>query len=138
MRHDLLLQAAIDEVDQALAGLQTTRQLLHELQRNSQVLQRTGRPGPATDRGASPAQRPSGLRYSGMTVAEAARALSLSEEHVRRLLRRGELEGIAFGGRIGWRLSRDYVADLVAQQRAAEQALHTSRRGHDEPPPRER
>jgi excisionase family DNA binding protein len=58
---------------------------------------------------------PVSLRYSGVTVAEAAHLLDLSEEHVRRLLRRGVLLGIPYGGRIGWRLDRDYV-DAVAQQ----------------------
>jgi excisionase family DNA binding protein len=132
LRRNLLLTAVTDEVDQAIAGLQTARQLLVELQRVSELTERSGRLG-LRDLGASQPARPSSLRYSGVTVAEASRILDLSEEHVRRLLRRGELEGIAFGGRVGWRMSREYVEDLAAQQRAARQGQVSARRDRPQP-----
>ena len=49
-----------------------------------------------------------------MTVAEAAATLRMSEEHVRRLLRTGQLIGVGFGGRVGWRLSREHVLEVAA------------------------
>jgi excisionase family DNA binding protein len=55
------------------------------------------------------------LRGTGMTVREAARVLHISEERVHRLLRSGDLQGVRFGGRIGWRLQRDYVHVLAGQ-----------------------
>ena len=61
---------------------------------------------------------PPALGTHTMTVAEAARVLSLSIEQVRRLLRSGRLRGTALGGRAGWRVSRTDV-DRLAQARAA-------------------
>jgi excisionase family DNA binding protein len=68
------------------------------------------------------------LRFTGMTVAETAGALDLSEEHVRRLLRRGDLRGVSFGGRIGWRLPRDYVEELANEAAAATERHAEARR----------
>ena len=126
MRRSLLLSAALDEVDQAIAGLQTTHQILTELAKTEES-PKPGRvsvpPYPEGERAHAPS-----LRYAGATVSEAARVLELSDEHVRRLLRRGELDGINYGGRVGWRLSRDYVADLAAQQQAARREQESARR----------
>ena len=63
-----------------------------------------------------------------MTVAEAAVALDVSEEYVRRMLRRGALEGVPFGGRTGWRLSRDYVQSVQAQLAVAKEGKEKARR----------
>jgi excisionase family DNA binding protein len=63
-----------------------------------------------------------------MTVAEAAAALEIGEEYVRRLLRRGTLIGVPFGGRTGWRLPRDYVIGLQAQIAAAKEGKEAARR----------
>lgn len=52
---------------------------------------------------------PPRLRDSSVTVREAAAILGIGEEQVRRLLRSGELLGVPYGGRAGWRLSRAYV-----------------------------
>jgi len=112
MARSPLLGAIIDEVDQALASLQTVRRFLRELDREPPSQRRddlTLRDEPR------PSPEPS-LRYSGMTVSEAAVILDMSEDHVRKLLRAGELLGAPYGGRIGWRLDTTYV-NAVAQQR---------------------
>jgi excisionase family DNA binding protein len=62
-----------------------------------------------------------------MTVPEAAAALGLSEEHVRRLLRRGDLVGVPYGGKVGWRLPRDYVLGLQRQIEAAREGKASAR-----------
>ncbi len=137
LRRNLFLTAVIDEVDQAIAGLQTARQLLSELQRSGEIPPGRGIPSQAQYPSAEPPVRSSPpLRYGGVTVAEAARILGLSEEHVRRLLRRGELEGIAYGGRVGWRLTRAYVEEVAAEMRAAREGQETARRSSKEPPSR--
>ena len=53
------------------------------------------------------------FRQVVMTVAEAAAALELGEEQVRRLLRAEKLAGIPLGGRAGWQVSRESVEDMV-------------------------
>jgi excisionase family DNA binding protein len=66
-----------------------------------------------------------------MTVAQAAAALGVSEEHVRRLLRRGELIGVSYGGKAGWRLDPQYVAEVASlwsASRAAQEALRAPKR----------
>jgi excisionase family DNA binding protein len=63
-----------------------------------------------------------------MTVAEAAAELGVGEDHLRRLLRRGDVAGIAFGGSTGWRLARDYVRDLARQLEAARAGKESARR----------
>jgi excisionase family DNA binding protein len=63
-------------------------------------------------------QQPPHVRHMGVSVREAAAALDVSEDHLRRLLRQGLLIGVRYGGRIGWRLSRRYVNHL-AEHRAA-------------------
>src|SRR5258708_29150013 len=69
-----------------------------------------------------PFQPPAVGTYT-MSVAEAARELGLSVEHVRRHLRTGHLRGMALGGRPGWRVSR---ADL-ARFRETREALGAGR-----------
>jgi len=113
---DPIIDALVDEIDQALIALQTARSLLAELHRPAGA----DGSGPRGDAGA-----PS-IRYSGMSVAEAAGALGVSEEHVRRLLRDGQLAGVAFGGRVGWRLPREEIEQVAAlwaaQRRARDEA----------------
>ena len=48
-----------------------------------------------------------------MTVPQAAAALGLGEEQVRRLLRAEKLAGIPLGGRAGWQVSREAVMEMV-------------------------
>jgi excisionase family DNA binding protein len=54
---------------------------------------------------------PDRLEDTSVTVREAAAILGLGEEQVRRLLRSGDLVGVPYGGRAGWRLSRRYVEE---------------------------
>ena len=52
-----------------------------------------------------------------MTVPQAATALGLGEEQVRRLLRAEKLAGIPLGGRAGWQVSRESVTEMVEARR---------------------
>jgi excisionase family DNA binding protein len=122
---DPVVEALVAEVDQALITLQTARRLLTELQQSQRA---TARRQPDT-RHADPGLART-LRFTGITVAEAAAVLRLSEEHVRRMLRKGELIGVGFGGRVGWRLSREHVAEMAAaldQQVMGQQAARRKR-----------
>jgi len=94
------LEAFIAELDQAVASLQAARRIAAGLSR--------GATRPHAALGARVA-----LRHSGMTVGEAAALLGIGPEQVRRLLRRGDLNGVAFGGRTGWRLDRDELEKLA-------------------------
>jgi excisionase family DNA binding protein len=107
---DPVVDALVAEVDQALIALQTARRLIADLQRSDRAAGRARRSASTS----TESSLPPSLRYTGMTVAEAAAALRVSEEHVRRMLRRGQLLGIQFGGRIGWRLAREHVAEMAA------------------------
>ena len=102
------LDALVDDIDRALEALRSARKILDELRRTPEERRSRLQISPT-------GRRVRDLRFSGMTAAEAAVALGVSEEHVRRLLRRGELVGVSYGGRIGWRLPRDYVLDLAAK-----------------------
>jgi hypothetical protein len=118
-----LLAAVIDEVDQALAALQTARRFLREMERQS--------PGPPhvpvpSHEETRLALAPT-LRYSGITVTEAAQILEMSEDHVRRLLKAGDLLGAPYSGRIGWRLDAAYVHAVAEQRRAAREGQQRAR-----------
>jgi excisionase family DNA binding protein len=52
----------------------------------------------------------------GMTVSEAAVALRLGEEQVRRLLRQGRLLGVPYGGRRGWQVTRSSVSNYCEER----------------------
>jgi excisionase family DNA binding protein len=126
---DPVVDALVAEIDQALAALQTARRLLADLQRSGRAVRVARRPGPPE----AEASIPTSIRYSGMTVAEAADTLRVSEEHVRRMLRSGQLVGVGFGGRVGWRLSREHVlqmaSDLIEQGRGQDVARLRKRPG---------
>ena len=51
------------------------------------------------------------MEQTMLTVDQVAERLKVNEQTVRRWLREGELQGVAFGGRTGWRISE---ADLHA------------------------
>ena len=51
------------------------------------------------------------MEQTTLTVDQVAKRLKVNEQTVRRWLREGELQGVAFGGRTGWRISE---ADLQA------------------------
>lgn len=125
MARDPLIDALIAELDQGLATLQAARKVVAELQRS---LEASDRRGGATDlQHAGPAS--ASLRYSGMTVPEAAKVLGVSEEQVRRLLRSGELLGVPFGGRVGWRLPRESVRHVAELWEAQRRGRDTARKG---------
>jgi len=118
-----LLAAVIDEVDQAIAALQTARRFLREIEREAPAAPRLPQPAPDELR-TSP--QPS-LRYAGITVAEAAQILGMSEDHVRRLLRAGELLGAPYSGKIGWRLDATYVHAVAEELRASREGRQRAR-----------
>lgn len=125
-----IIDSLLAELDAALVSLQTARKVAAEMQRAREASRRSD---DRQNADATPTAPPNPtLRYGGMTVAEAAVALGVSEEQVRRLLRTGELTGVPFRGRVGWRLQRDYVNSLAAawdeQRRAQEEARRTRRR----------
>jgi excisionase family DNA binding protein len=123
MARSPLLSAVVDEVDQALAALQTARRFLREMEiEQSQMTRPAPRPIPRDE-----TVPQSSLRYSGITVTQAARILEMSEDHVRRLLRAGELQGAPYSGRIGWRLDRAYVEAVAEQRRAAREGQALAR-----------
>jgi hypothetical protein len=100
------------ELSETLLSLQTALKLAKDLQHARVALDRFSKKGgdsPRTLSSVSPS-----LRYSGMTVPEAAGLFKLGDEQVRRLLRTHELVGVQFGGRIGWRLDRAYVMEVAA------------------------
>ena len=118
---DPLIDALVGELEVVLAGAQAARKIIAQIERNALMAERAARARRGAAAGAEPG--PSSLRYSGMTVSEAAGVLGMSEEHVRRLLRKGELPGVSLGGRVGWRLAREEVQSIavrLATQREAQ------------------
>jgi len=115
------VDALIKELEGALASVRRARRMAADLRRRD-----VGRPERQPETATVPVSR--GLRHGGMTVAETAVALDMSEEYVRRLLRRGILVGTPYGGRIGWRLSREYVLRLQREASAAKEGQAAARR----------
>ena len=60
------------------------------------------------------------MEQTMLTVDEVAERLKVNEQTVRRWLREGELTGIAFGGRTGWRINEDDLQAFLAARREAE------------------
>lgn len=57
-----------------------------------------------------------------LTVEEVASRLQVNDQTIRRWLRGGELAGIPFGGRTGWRISEaELLAFLERRREDAEQ-----------------
>jgi excisionase family DNA binding protein len=57
-----------------------------------------------------------------LTVEEVAMRLQVNEQTIRRWLRGGELSGVPFGGRTGWRINEaDLLAFLERRREDAEQ-----------------
>ncbi len=52
-----------------------------------------------------------------MTVEQVADRLQVNEQTVRRWLREGELMGVPFGGRTGWRVSEEDLQAFLDRQR---------------------
>ncbi len=52
-----------------------------------------------------------------LTVEEVAMRLQVNEQTIRRWLRDGELSGVPFGGRTGWRVSEDDLVAFLARRR---------------------
>ena len=121
------IDALIEEIDRAVDALNSATQLLEKLRQTPEERRTRLQVSPT-------GRRVRDLRYTGMSVAEVAAALGMSEEHVRRLLRRGELVGVNYGGRIGWRLPRDYILEL-ATSLADTRERHDKARGRPGPKP---
>jgi len=118
---DADVDALVKELDQALASVQRAQRIAADLRRGAKGRQRR-----LPERSPVPLSRD--LRHTGMTVAETAVALGISEDYVRRLLRRGILVGSPYGGRTGWRLDRDYVLRLQREIATAKQGQAAARR----------
>jgi excisionase family DNA binding protein len=52
-----------------------------------------------------------------LTVDQVAERLQVNEYTVRRWLRAGELEGVPFGGRTGWRVKEDELQAFLDRRR---------------------
>ncbi len=55
-----------------------------------------------------------------LTVDQVAERLQVNEQTVRRWLRDGEITGIAFGGRTGWRIREEDVQAFLDRRRMAD------------------
>ena len=55
-----------------------------------------------------------------MTVDQVAKRLQVNEQTIRRWLREGELTGVPFGGRTGWRISEEDLQDFIDRRRLAD------------------
>ncbi len=55
-----------------------------------------------------------------LTVEQVAERLQVNEQTIRRWLREGELTGVPFGGRTGWRVSEDDLRAFLDRRRMAE------------------
>jgi len=60
------------------------------------------------------------LRQCGMNVRDASAALGIPEREVLRRLHSGELRGVPYRGRTGWRLDHYYVGQLAERRRLHE------------------
>jgi excisionase family DNA binding protein len=114
---DPAVLAALAAVDEAMQTLATARALLAgRTRRRAGASTESESPfARAVRQGVHPRSRP--LDDLSVTVRQAAAMLGVTEEYVRRRLRSGDLTGIPFGGRTGWRLSREYVHELVAERK---------------------
>ena len=57
-----------------------------------------------------------------LTVDQVAERLQVNEQTIRRWLREGRLQGIAFGGRTGWRISAADLQAFMDAERFAQEA----------------
>ena len=55
-----------------------------------------------------------------LTVEDVAERLQVNEQTVRRWLREGELTGVPFGGRTGWRISEADLQAFLDRRRLAD------------------
>jgi excisionase family DNA binding protein len=62
-----------------------------------------------------------------MTVGDVSRELHASEQAVRRWLRRKELVGTNFGGRMGWRVRRSALNAFIAKRTEGKATARTDR-----------
>ena len=54
-----------------------------------------------------------------LTVDQVAERLQVNEQTIRRWLREGELTGVPFGGRTGWRVSEEDLQEFLDRRRSA-------------------
>ncbi len=55
-----------------------------------------------------------------LTVDQVAERLQVNEQTIRRWLREGELTGVPFGGRTGWRIGEEDLQAFLERRRMAE------------------
>jgi excisionase family DNA binding protein len=121
---DPLIDALVAELNQAIAATRAARKLIADLQKQRRVEERArSRAGD----GGPDLETIHALRFGGMTVAEAAAVLRVSDERVRVMARKKELRGAQLGGRIGWRLDRDHILRVAAEWEAQRRGQTTAR-----------
>jgi excisionase family DNA binding protein len=63
-----------------------------------------------------------------LTVDQVAERLQVNEQTVRRWLRDGQLTGVPFGGRTGWRINEDELQAFLDRRRMADGAGVTTKK----------
>lgn len=116
------------EIEVVLAAAREARRILADYERTERAAQK------ARQRAAAAASDDAAaLRVSGISVAEAAGIMGVSEDRVRAMLNKNLLRGVEFGGRVGWRLDRQDVHEaaerLEAQRRGRALARDAELRG---------
>jgi excisionase family DNA binding protein len=57
-----------------------------------------------------------------LTVEQVSERLQVNEQTIRRWLREGELHGVSFGGRTGWRISEEDLREFLDRRRSGDES----------------
>ncbi len=63
-----------------------------------------------------------------LTVDQVAERLQVNEQTIRRWLREGELTGVPFGGRTGWRIGEEDLQAFLDRRRMAESGEESTKK----------